>query len=232
MKIRRKLKSGLIILGIILPLFLVVNHFIILASIFYRITYPTDIQSYDDIVQKSELFDYLKYCRYRNYKAKIQNLSRSSHPYHIDREFLESLTLRIDNDKKKFNIDPIYRNNFIYSLEVSNESLIYLTYNNNTVIKAEYSNLTEIFAAEWGNWGDNPPFWDGSWYLNFTQIPFVQNSSSTIVLNNIYLVKMQLDHYQVANWASSHLTIEQFLVFNSNFQIIFVYIPPSRQAVS
>jgi len=231
-KIRRKLKNGLIILGIIIPLILVVNHFIITARLFYRITYPTDFQNYDDIVEKSELFDYLKYCRYRNYKAEIQNLSRSSYPYHIDREFLESLKFKIDNDKKKFNVDPIYYNNFAYSLEVSNESLIYLTYNNNTVIKAEYANHTEIFAASWGQTGDRPPYWSGGWYLNFTQIPFVQNSSSTIALNNIYLVKMQLEHYLVANWASSHLAIEQFLVFNSNFQIIFVYIPPSRQAVS
>jgi len=59
-KIRRKLKNGLIILGIIIPLFLVVNHFIILVRIFYRITYPTNIQSYDDIVEKSELFEVLQ----------------------------------------------------------------------------------------------------------------------------------------------------------------------------
>ena len=212
-------------------MFLVVNHFIILVSLFYRITYPTDIQNYDGIVEKSESFDYLKYCRYRNYKAEIQNLSRFS-PYHIDREFLESLMLKIDNDKKKFNIDTLYRNNFVYSLEVLNESLIYLTYNDNTVIKAEYANHTEIFAARWEQFGDHTPYWDGSWYLNFTQIPSVQNSSFTIALNNIFLVKMQLKRDYAVSWASSHLEIEQFLVFNSNFQVIFVYIPPPSHSVS
>ena len=75
-------------------------------------------------------------------------------------------------------------------------------------------------------------YWDGSWYLNFTQIPSVQNSSSTIALTNIFLVKMQLEHDLVANWASSHLSIEQFLVFNSNFQVTFVYIPPPNHSVS
>ncbi len=229
---RRKLKIGLLIMGIIVPLFLVVNNFIILTRLYYKVNYSAKIQNSGSIIEKSELFDYLKYCRYRNYKAKIQNLSRSSYPYHIDREFLESLKNKIDDDKKKFHIDPFYRNSFIYSLEVSNESLIYLTYNNNTVIKAKYGNHTEIFAAKWEQWGDNNPYWDGSWYLNFTQIPFAQNSSSTIALNNIYLVKMQLEHDHSANWASSYLTIEQFLVFNSNFQITLVYIPPSMQSVT
>lgn len=56
MKMRRNLKIGLLIFGISVPLFLVVNNFIILASIFYRITYWTNIQNFDDIIEKSEFF--------------------------------------------------------------------------------------------------------------------------------------------------------------------------------
>ncbi len=65
----------------------------------------------------------------------------------------------------------------------------------------ENANHTEIFAARWEQFGDHTPYWDGSWYLNFTQIPSVQNSSFTIALNNIFLVKMQLKRDYAVSWA-------------------------------
>ena len=193
-----------------------------------------NIQNFDDIVEKSELFDYLKYCKYRSLgiKGEIQNLSRSDSYYPIDRIFLESLRIKIEEDKKKFQIFPFHELIFIYSFEVTNESLIYLTYNNNSIIKAEYADHTEIFTASWGQWGDNPPHWEGNWYLNFTQIPFALNLSSTIPLNNIFLVKMNLIYNDVFNyWRASFLTIEQNLFFNSDFQVMLVYFPMESKAI-
>jgi len=66
--------------------------------------------------------------------------------YHIDREFIESLKLQIEEDKKKFHFDPFFRHNLIYLLDVSNEFLIYLMHSNNSIIKAEYADHTEIFV--------------------------------------------------------------------------------------
>ena len=230
---KRKLKIGLIIFGIIVPLFLVVNNFIIFAaSIFYRITYPTNIQNFDDIIEKSELFDYEKYCTYRDYSGEDHNLSRSDPYDYIDRVFIESLKLQIDEDKKKFHFFPFHQLNFIYSLEVSNESLIYLTYNNNTIIKAEYADHTEIFTASMAFWDINSPHWMGVWYLNFTHIPYALNKSSTIILSNTFLVKMNLNYHSTSNfWDSQHLTIEQYLLFNSDFQIMFVFFPLESKAI-
>jgi len=225
--LRRKLKI-LLIIGITIPLFLVVNHFIILTRIYFKENYDTNIQDFDDIVDKSELFDYLKYCKYRGYgKGEVQNLSRSDSYYHIDRVFLESLKIEIEEDKKKFQIFPSHKRYFIYSLEVSNESLIYLTYNNNSIIKAEHADHTEIFRADWAQWGDSyPRYWTGNWYLNFTQIPFALNESSTVMLNNIFLVKMNLIYNYVLNaWGGQYLRIEQYLFFNSDFQVMLVYFP-------
>ena len=66
----------------------------------------------------------------------------------------------------------------------------------------------------------------GNWYLNFTHIPFAPNSSSTIVLYDIFLVKMNLYYdYVYGNVGAETLRIEQFLCFNSNLQTIFVYFP-------
>ncbi|KKL73415.1 hypothetical protein LCGC14_2075150 [marine sediment metagenome] len=234
---RRKQKNVLIIMviiGIIIPSSLIINHFTILTRIYYKVNYKINNQSFENIIEKSELFDYLKYCKYRGLdkRGEIQNLSRSDSYYHIDRVFLESIKMEIEEDKKKFQIFPFHELYLIYSLEVSNESLIYLTYNNNSIIKAEHADHTDIFTARWVRWEDNPPNWIGNWYLNFTQIPFALNDSSTIMLSNIFLVKMNLIFHDVFNyWTASFLTIEQYLFFNSDFQVMLVYFPIESKAI-
>ncbi len=237
MKIKRKLIITIIIIfltGTITPLSLFVNNSLILIRIYYKITYGANIQNFESIVEKSELFDYLKYCKSRDIWGEIQNLSGSFHnyKYHIDREFIESLKLKIDKDKGEIHLFPYHQQNFIYSLEVTNESLIYLNYNNDAIIKAEYANHTEIFAAEWTHTGDRPSFWSGDWYTNFTEIPSTVNYNSTIILSNIFLVKMNLKYNFAYNfWESQYLTVEQYLIFNSNFQTMVVYIPGASLAV-
>ncbi|NVM38327.1 MAG: hypothetical protein HWN81_22220, partial [Candidatus Lokiarchaeota archaeon] len=219
--------------GLIIAFSLIINNSIILTRIYYIINYKGNFQNFDSIIEKSELFEYQKYCKYRNFWGEGYNISGSDN--YIDREFIESLKLKIDKDKEKFHLAPFYQyqRNFIYSVEVSNESLIYLTYNNNSIIKAEYVNQTDIFTADWDYYENKTLFCAGHWYLNFTQIPFAPNMSSTIILSNIFLVKMDLE-YDIG-WgfgANENLIMEQFLVFNSNFQIMFVYIPLSLHWVT
>ncbi|HEC36825.1 MAG TPA: hypothetical protein ENI29_01225 [bacterium] len=216
----------IIMIGIIIPSSLIINHFTILTRIYYRVNYKGNIQNFENLIEKSELFEYQKYCNYRTFMGEGYNISGADN--YIDREFIESLKLQIDKDKDKFHIAPSYRRNFIYSFEVSNESLIYLTYNNNSVIKAEYSNYTEIFTADLDYYENNTLFWAGHWYLNFTQIPFALNMSTTIILSNIIIVKMSLEY----DFGSENLMIEQYLIFNSNFQIMFVYIPISAHSTA
>ena len=77
-----------------------------------------------------------------------------------------------------------------------------------------------------GRYDNNSLYWEENWYLNFTQIPFAPNSSSTIVLNDVFLVKMNLQyHHKYGFGESLDLIIEPFLCFNSNFQTMFVYFP-------
>ena len=100
-------------------------------------------------------------------------------------------------------------------MEATNESLIYLTYNNNSIINAEYANHTEIFTAQSGYYDNNSRYWEGNWYLNFTLIPFAPNSSSTIGLNDIFLVKMNLYyHHYYGLGGSIDLTIEVYIFLN------------------
>ena len=65
----------------------------------------------------------------------------------------------------------------------------------------------------------------GNWYINFTQIPYVVNQTS-ISLNNTFLVKMILKlDYLFGNVGGIFYEVEQFLVLDTKFQIIFIYIP-------
>lgn len=222
----------IIITGLILAFSLIINNSIILTRIYYKISYKGNVQNFESIIEKSELFEYQNYCLCRDFLGNVYNLSDVDYLYRIDREFIESLKLQIEDDKKKFHFYPSFSHNFIYSLEVTNESLIYLTYNNNSIIKAEYANHTEIFAARSVHYNNNPLYWVGNWYLNFTHIPFAPNSSSTIVLNDIFLVKMNLYYEYYYNIGGSQgLIIEQFLCFNSNFQTMLVYFPLTYLAV-
>jgi len=216
----------IIITGLILTFSLIINNSIILSRIYYKINYKGNVQNFENIIDKSESFEYQKYCLYRDYLGNVYNLSDKVYVHHLDREFLESLKLQIEEDKTKFHFYPFYSHNFIYSLEATNESLIYLTYNNNSIINAEYANHTEIFTARSWHFDNSSLYWIGNWYLNFTFIPFAPNSSSTIVLNDIILVKMGLNYnHDYGFGGSQYLTIKHFLCFNSNFQVMFVYFP-------
>ena len=225
-RIQKNLLLILVLIGIITPFSLMINNFQILTRIWYKVNYSENIQNSEILIEKSELFDYEKYVKYYSYrKGEVQNLSRDNYHHFIDREYIEFLKLKIEADKQKFHLFPAYQHNFIYSVEVTNESLIYLTYNNNTIIKVEYVNHTEIFSASMAFWDPNSPHWIGTWYLNFTHIPFASNESSTIMLSSIFLVKMNLKYNQVIGLgSSSYLRIEQCLFFNSDLQIMFVTI--------
>lgn len=224
---KRKLRNTLIILlliGIIVASLISINQFLISTRIYYRDTYRGDLVDIDTIIEKSELFDYQGYCKYRDCSGGVYNLTNSDNYYHIEREFLDSLKLNIENDQGKFHFYPFYSHSLVYLFEANQESLLYLTYNNFSIIKAEYANHTEIFTA---NDCIDSPFWEENWYLNFTHIPYTPDLSSTIALNNIILVKMSLeyDHNYGFGTGVTSLRIEQYLCFNSSYKLIFVYIP-------
>ncbi|MFX1278151.1 MAG: hypothetical protein ACFFA3_01965 [Promethearchaeota archaeon] len=191
---------GIILTGILITSFsLIINNFIILTRIYYKISYKTEIQNSEIVIEKSELFEYDLFFEVN---------------YQIDRFIVEDLKLKIDDDKEKFHFYPYYKHVLIYSLKATNESLIYLTYNNSLIIKADYENQTEIFTTQ------------RDCYLNFTLIPPPSNNSSIIVLNEVVLVRMNLKYNHVYNSLGAKIIeIEQFLCLNSNFDIIFICIP-------
>jgi hypothetical protein len=223
----------IIICILIITFSLIINNSIIFTRIYYKIYYKGNVPDIESLIIKSEFFEYSKYCKCRDNFGEVHNISDVDYLYHIDNELITSLKHQIESDKNKFHFYPFFSHNFNYRLEITNESLMYLTYENNSIIKGEYLNHTEIFSAQSGHYSNSSLFWEGNWYLNFTQIPFTPKESSVIQLNNTILVRMDLKyHFSYGLGGMEDLRIEQFLCFNSYFQTIFVYFPLVYLAVA
>ena len=65
----------IIITGLIITISIIINNSIILTRIYYRINYKGNVQNFESIIEKSELFEYQKYCLCRDYLGDVYNLS-------------------------------------------------------------------------------------------------------------------------------------------------------------
>jgi len=223
---KRNTAKKLIIIAIIISVLLIIDNFIIMTRIHYEINYEVNLLDSNQLIEKVESFDFIKYCRLRDDFGETHNLSKSDYYYHIDGEYIDYLKEKVNRDFWTFHLWPFHYHYFIYSFIATEESELYFTYNNNSVIKAQYENYEEIFVAEYDYDNYDRKFWIGNWYVNFTQVPYVSNISSTILLNNTILIKILLEYdYCFGNVGGEFLDIEQILVLDSNLQIIFVYIP-------
>lgn len=225
---RKKIYIPLFIVAavVILIFILLFNNFIISTRIYYNVAYQGDIQELESLIDKSELFSYEKYCKYRGYSGEVENITEGIHSKHLDREYIESLKEQIEEDRKKFHVFMSYKHTFNYSFRAIYEFSIVLSYNNNSIIGAEYRNEEDIFIAENSSSFSETHFWMGIWYINFSQIPYTPNSKSIISLNNVFLVNMYLEYdHSYANVGAEYYEIKQFLCFNSNLHLLFVYIP-------
>ncbi len=229
----KKALIGIFIGALVLTSLIFINHFLILSRIYYRTSYDGNVKNLEDIIEKSEIFDYQKYCKCRDYFGIVHNATNYDYFYHIDNDSISNLKAKIMNDHENFHFYPFYEHHFTYSSGATNESLLYFTYNNNSIIKLEDQAHTEVFSAHERHYENSSTFWEEIWYLNFTLIPFSSGLNSIIQLNNSILIKMNLHYdYDYAFGESNTLIIEQFLCFNSNYQIIFVYIPNTAWIVA
>ncbi|TKJ21473.1 MAG: hypothetical protein CEE42_13865, partial [Promethearchaeota archaeon Loki_b31] len=64
--LRKKTKKAFIILlSVVLSIsiILIINNFIIFSRIYYRVYYEVNLPNSDEIIEKAENFDYLKYLK-------------------------------------------------------------------------------------------------------------------------------------------------------------------------
>ncbi|MCJ7651804.1 MAG: hypothetical protein MUP85_24645 [Candidatus Lokiarchaeota archaeon] len=242
--LRKKIiKAFIISLSVVLSIsiILIINNFIVISRIYYRVYYEVNLPNSDEIIDKTENFDYLKYLKMHDPYGNTQNLSKFNINY-IDREFIDFLKGKINRDNKEFHLNPFLSHNFIYIFNATAESKLYFSYNNNTIFNATYENQNAIFIVDFDDPigiftpnGDSPTWFHsiGSWYINFTQVPYVANQSSTILLNNTILVKMNLIYdYLYGNVGGESYCLKQNVIFNSNLQVIFIYAPATQVIVA
>jgi hypothetical protein len=198
-----------------------------------------NLSNSEEIIEKVETFDYLKFAKMHSESGELYNLSKFNINY-IDREYIDFLKEKVNRESKKFHLWLGYHYYVYYTFNASEELKIYFSYNNNTIFNATYENQNPIFIVDFDNpafvYIPNEPYWFssiGSWYINFTQVPYVDSQSSTIQLNNNILVKMILyyDHLY-GNVGGEFYQIEQYVILNSNLHVIFIYAPATQMVVA
>ncbi len=218
---KKSLRNFFIIIFIGIFIFYLLNHFIFQRSrIFYIINYEVDLSNSDLIIEKTENLDYHSYLNYE---------FESSERRIINRTFINNLMQDIDQAAIEFHWWPFYTYNFIYTFKATFESRLYLKYNNNTIYWANYGNNVTIFPSA-NHYDENLGI---SWYINFSQVPTVPGTYFEISLNNTYLVIMSLEYnYLCGSLCGLWYEIEQYIILDSNLQIICIYIPFSPAAVA
>ena len=202
------------IVGIILfPLWY--NVIVIRARIYYTIDYDVNLSNREEIINKIENLDYSAY--FSSYYD--DNYYMYGIKSYVDSDLTFLLKNRIQNDNGfKILIWPFYMHFLGYSFLAENHSKLYLTYNNFSInsVKDQYNQ--SLFLRE------DYYFLDYSWYLNFTQIPYVHGDSSTFVLSDFIFVEINLEYRWHCGYLCEHShSFEQYLVLSENLDVVLIF---------
>ncbi|MFX1502367.1 MAG: hypothetical protein ACFFDH_15510 [Promethearchaeota archaeon] len=211
MKRKRVLIIIFIVCIVLIPIFY--NLIVVRSRIYYKIEYNVNLSVREEIIQKIEHFNYTAYLNY--YDNSYSNTNLKSY---IDADLKQYLKNRIKNDLG-FPFSRSSTHNLRYSFLTVNQSTFYLRYNNNRIFSIKDQN-NQSFSLR-GNFG-----WDGSsWYLNFTQIPYVNDYDSTLMLKDFILVKINLDYRWMCGYLCDHeYSIEQYMVLDENLDIVLIFV--------
>ena len=202
----------LIILGGI-GLYYALDYFVFKHSrIYYLINYQVDLPNSDVIIAKVEHFDY---------KSNLNINNEYDDRNYVDRIFINKLIQQVEADKIGFHWWPYYTRNFEYTLKSTNESRLFLKYNNDTIYWANYSNYNPIFTSENIN-----VYVRINWYINFSQVPYVSGAYSVIPLNNTYLAIITLEYnFVCGSLCGRWYSMDQYMILDSSLQVICIFIP-------
>ena len=91
--VRKKIKIIFFIsifLVLSISIILVINNFIVLNKIYYKEDYDVNLSNSEELIEKAENFNYLKYIKMHNSYGETQNLTQFNLNY-INREFIDFL---------------------------------------------------------------------------------------------------------------------------------------------
>ena len=217
-----------ILISLSISAILVINNLIVLSRIYYRTIYEINFHNQDELIDRVETFNYLQYLETTE-GDQTHNLTEFDLNY-IDREFINQLKNKINQDMLEFHLWYGHLHHFIYRFNATDPTNIYFSYSNSTIFNASYNNNEEFFNVDYSDYHGS---YTGSWYMNFTYIPYISNESATILLENVILVMMDLKYdYLFSNLGGIFYQINQYVVLSSDLEIIFVYVPLTQVIVA
>ncbi|UCC20203.1 MAG: hypothetical protein JSV62_02655 [Promethearchaeota archaeon] len=197
----------IIVVGIILSP--VIYYAVSKPIIYYIIEYDINLSNREEIIDKVENL---------NYTAYLNHIYKYPDPYpetqkYIDRDLINLLKSRIENDTGFYSWPP-YSHYLRYYFLGENHSKLYLTYSNNTIFSLKDQNNQSLLLVVDHVWGGI------EWYLNFTQIPYVYNDNSTLVLSESIFIDINM----VYVYPFRYYSFDQYLVLNKNLDVILIFI--------
>lgn len=223
---RRKLKILLIIVIVIsiIPSYLIIINVITNVRIHYDIKYDVQLADAEQLIEQVETFDYLSHLKMHDCDGDVFNLTKFRYNY-MDREYLSYL---IDNVNAYFREVKIFPGYFYltYFFNATEQTRIYLTYNNDTVFRAQFEGNEDNILLGKYPYSCYSGLYAGSWFINFSQVPYVLNESAVIPLNDIILVQITVEYdHLFGNVGGVFFTIKQTVILNTNRDIILIFIP-------
>ncbi len=209
---KKKILVIVFLAGLTVISFLIINHFLIIRpNIYFKIKYNISVSNENELIERVELFNYSQYldCSNEYYTCEEKKCF-------IDRESINCFKSKISSDKK-FHINPLYYHYFLYNFNAEAHSEVSLSYNNNTIFNCTYFNNKVLFGPSYTN----------ILYLNFSMLPYVYNSSNTLLLSDIVIVDIHFFYTHRGDFMISGISFElqQYLIMDSNYNFLLIYIP-------
>ena len=219
----------LICLIISIPISLTGINVIVLNNIYFNTNYELSLENSDNIVDKFETFEYYQFLKKYDRYGEAQDISKFNQSdyqslyNYIDREYIDFLKNKINQDRKRFHWWPGHYHHFMYTFNATEQSRLYFAYSNTKIYNATYETKEELFVVDYDR-----EYYDyaGNWYINFTYVPIVADEPIIIPLNDTILVKMFVEYdYLYGNMGGIFYQITQFIALSSDLQVIFIYVP-------
>jgi hypothetical protein len=195
------------------------NAITIKARVYYDIKYEVELPLKEEIISKAEDFDYATYLN-----KEIVRFSQFEG--FINTNLIHTLRKHIENDTK-FHWDLFYEHFLQYHFFAKNQQVIYLTYNNDTIFDLNDKENNSLISVRRNSWGDV------ACYVNFTRLPYVYNENSTILLEDIIFIEMDLNYgYYCGSLCGLWYEIHQYLILSLTLDVLAIYLPHNFGAIS
>jgi len=175
--------------------------------------YDINLSNRGELIYRVENLDYSAYLNNDYYDDWYEGITS-----YVDRDLIDFLKNRIDKDIG-FRLSPFYQHNLLYSFLGEYYSNLNLTYKDNYIYNIKEENNQSLLLSQTAFWSEF------KLYLNFHLIPHVSDDVFSLMLNNLFFVRMKVDYKWVYGYLGYHdHSYEQYLLLDENLTILLIFI--------